>query len=137
METVFDTNVLVSALLTANSTASKALNLAENKDTVLYSKAVLEEVSEVLSRPKFSRYVDEDDIVGFLARIHRTWKEVCIIHGIEACRDPKDDKFLEVAINGGATIIVSGDKDLLVLNPYQGVDIITSSEFLRKTEGVV
>ena len=130
MKAVFDTNVLVSALLISNSTAARALDCAEKDGVVLYSKAILEEISEVISRPKFSRYIDEDDIAGFLARIHRTWKEVRIIHEIKACRDPKDDKFLEAAIGGGATVIVSGDKDLLELNPYQGVEIISPSDFL-------
>jgi len=55
---------------------------------------------------------------------------VKIIHKIEACRGSKEDKFLEIAVNVGAKVIVSGDKDLLVLNPYQGVEIISQFTFL-------
>ncbi len=50
---------------------------------------------------------------------------------IKECRDPKDDKFLEVAINGNATYIITGDKDLLELHPFRGVDIITATQFLE------
>lgn len=54
-----------------------------------------------------------------------------IIEKVQECRDPKDDKILELALNGGAEYIVSGDKDLLVLNPFRDVKIVTVEEFLR------
>jgi putative PIN family toxin of toxin-antitoxin system len=54
-----------------------------------------------------------------------------IIEKVQECRDPKDDKILELALNGGAKYIVSGDKDLLVLNPFRDVKIVTVEEFLR------
>ncbi|MDB9482837.1 putative toxin-antitoxin system toxin component, PIN family [Dolichospermum circinale CS-537/05] len=50
---------------------------------------------------------------------------------MKECRDPKDDKFLEVAINGNVTHIITGDKDLLELHSFQGVDIITATQFLE------
>ncbi len=50
---------------------------------------------------------------------------------VEECRDPKDNKFLELAINGKATAIVSGDKDLLILHPFRGIPIVTVSQFLN------
>ncbi len=49
---------------------------------------------------------------------------------VRVCRDPKDDKFLELAVNGRADCIVSGDDDLLVPNPFRGVDVLTPSDFL-------
>jgi uncharacterized protein len=52
---------------------------------------------------------------------------------IEECRDPKDNKFLELAIDGKATEIVSGDQDLLILHPFRGIPIVTVSQFLTQT----
>ena len=56
---------------------------------------------------------------------------VIVTENIEACRDPKDDKFLELAVSGNADYIITGDDDLLELNPFQNVKIITSREFLE------
>ena len=50
---------------------------------------------------------------------------------VNVCRDPKDDRILELAINGDAAAIVTGDSDLLVLNPFRGVRIVTPAEFLE------
>jgi predicted nucleic acid-binding protein len=50
---------------------------------------------------------------------------------IRACRDPRDDKFLEVAVNGRADAIVTGDQDLLVLNPFQGIPILSPAGYLE------
>lgn len=130
MRIVFDTNVLVSALLLENSTPALALNRAEDMASVLYSEAILKEISAVLSRPKLQAYIEEDDVTGFLARIYRSWEKIAVVQAIHACRDPKDDKFLEVAVSGGATYIVSGDKDLLGLHPFRGIDIVTPAYYL-------
>lgn len=128
---VFDTNVIVSALLIQDSNPSRALCHAENTGTLLYSTPVIEEIAQVLSRPKLNKYIDSKDIDGFLARIHRSWKNVEIMHAIQECRDPKDDKFLELAVNGQADMIVTGDQDLLSLNSFRDIMILTPSEFLE------
>lgn len=49
---------------------------------------------------------------------------------VKECRDPKDDKFLKLAVNGNATLIVSGDKDLQVLHPFRNIPILSPREFL-------
>ena len=51
---------------------------------------------------------------------------------IQACRDPKDDKFLELAVNGSAEVIVTGDKDLLVLDPFRGISIIPRERYIER-----
>jgi predicted nucleic acid-binding protein len=56
---------------------------------------------------------------------------VSISERIAACRDPKDDKFLEVAVSGRADLIVSGDADLLAINPFRGIPIVTPAAFLE------
>jgi putative PIN family toxin of toxin-antitoxin system len=97
----------------------------------LLSFSVLAELYEILSRKQFSPYVDEDDIRKFVATVTREaqWVEEKV--KITACRDPKDDKFLELAVSGSATHIVTGDSDLLVLNPFQGISIVTPGGFLE------
>ena len=56
---------------------------------------------------------------------------VNITEHIAACRDPKDDKFLELAVSGRADLIVSGDQDMLALNPFRGIPIVTPAAFVR------
>jgi predicted nucleic acid-binding protein len=69
----------------------------------------------------------------FLTFISATDKIIVIRQRIQACRDPDDDKFLEIAMNGGAGWIVTGDADLLALHPFEGIAIITPAEFLHLT----
>ena len=131
MRSVFDTNVLVSALLLPESKPRQALNLALGKGKVLLSFAALAELYDVLGRKQLHRYVDDENIRSFLAALTREaeWIEVDI--EITACRDPQDDKFLELAVSGHATHIVTGDSDLLTLNPFQGIQILPPSLFLE------
>ena len=130
MRCVFDTNILVSALL-LDSKPRQALDLALAKGKILLSFAVLAELYEVLSKKQFRRYVDDEDIRSFLAALTRETEWVDVDVRITACRDPKDDKFLELAVVGGATHIVTGDSDLLTLNPFRGIDILTPKGFLE------
>jgi len=128
---VFDTNVLVSALLLPDSKPRHALDGALQEGKVLVSFAALGELQEVLSRKRFRRYVDEEDVRFFLAALVREaqWVEVDV--QIQACRDPKDDKFLELAVSGQGTHIVTGDADLLALNPFRGIKILPPHRFLE------
>jgi uncharacterized protein len=128
---VFDTNVLVSALLFANSSPRKALELALNTGTILISKETVDELNNVLSRPKFERYISQQKREDFLLSFVKKSVLIEIQEKIEECRDLKDNKFLELAISGKATEIVSGDRDLLVLNPFRGISIVTVSQFLN------
>jgi len=127
---VFDSNVLVSALLLSDSKPRHALEVALQKGRVLLSFATLAELYEVLGRKKFHRYINEEDVRNFLAALTREaeWVEVDVRIGV--CRDPKDDKFLEVAVSGHATHIITGDSDLLALNPFRGIEILPPHGFL-------
>lgn len=127
---VLDNNVLISALLLEYSTPAHALKKAETTGSVLYSYQTLAELSDVLTRPKFSRYITTQELEGLLMRIHRTWENVIITHTISQCRDPKDDMWLELAVNGEAAAIITGDNDLLALTPYRNIPIISPSFFM-------
>ena len=132
MRIVFDTNVLISALLIKTSVPAQALSLAEARGDIVYSQECLSEIADVLSRPKLQPYIEPEDVTGFLARIHRSWIEIPILQRITLCRDPRDDKFLELALNGDASFIVTGDEDLLTLHPFQDIPILKPADYLLK-----
>ena len=129
---MFDTNVLVSASLLPNSKPRKALDLALKQGKLLLSLATLAELCEVLSRKRFRRYISEEDTRTFIAVLTREAEWVDVDVRIAACRDPQDDKFLELAVSGRATCIISGDLDLLALTPFQGIPIMTAQELLEQ-----
>ncbi len=127
---VLDTNVLTSRLLAPRSTAAQAVRLATSRDSVLASDATLSELADVLARPKFDPYVSIEERRAFLRLFARVAEQVAILRPIRACRDPRDDKFLELAVNCGAAVIVTGDADLLVLDPFHSVRIVTPAAFV-------
>lgn len=127
---VVDTNALVSSLLLPRSVPARAVRKAVAEATLLASETTLEELANVLSRAKFDPYVSIGDRQQFLRLLGRVVELVPIVHSVRACRDPRDDKFLELAVNGSATAIVTGDRDLLSLDPFRGVAIVTPRTFL-------
>ena len=94
------------------------------------SQALSEELDDVLSRPRFERYVTRQERAAFLRDLFRMAMSAPITEPVRACRDPKDDKILELAWNGNADYIVTGDDDLLVMNPFRGIAIVRPAEFL-------
>ena len=128
---VFDTNVLVSALLLKTSVPRQAFDRARAHGRFMISWPTLAELHEVLSRPRFDKYVYEDERLQFLAAFVRDAVLVEIVEMVTDCRDPKDNKFLEVAVNGHATVLVSGDDDLLTLHPFRGIPVLTPQAFLH------
>ena len=85
----------------------------------------------MLNRCRFDRYVTREGRDEFLMAFMREAELVEITETVEACRDPKDDQILELAVSGNADCIVTGDDDLLTLNPFRGIAIITPAGFLR------
>jgi len=128
---VFDNNVLVSAAL-LGGVPRKAFDKLLDNGVVLVSVPVLLELADVLNRPKFDKYVTHDERMRFMVSFLKVAEMVEISQSIAVCRDPKDDKLLELAVSGKADFLVTGDKDLLVLNPLHRVEIITPREFLDK-----
>jgi putative PIN family toxin of toxin-antitoxin system len=116
---VFDTSVVVSAVLLAGSVPRQALDWAIAKGTLLISAATVAELNDVLRRPKFNNYLPEEQRLEFLAALIREAEVVEIAEAVTECRDPKDDKFLELAVSGRATHIVTGDADLLIMHPFR------------------
>lgn len=99
---------------------------------ILVSDEVHSEISEVLKRPKFKKYFPDREPDNLLIQIAAVAQQVEISEKITACRDPKDNMYLELAIAGQADCIVTGDKALLDLHPFRNVPIISPAEFVRQ-----
>ena len=131
MRLVFDTNIIISALLFEGSKPSKAFNIGIEQEVILFSSSTLTELEEVLWRSKFDQYISHEDRKQFLSSfiLHATPVEPD--ETITECRDSKDNKFLELAVCGKADFIISGDEDLLILNPFRNIRILTPSMFIN------
>jgi uncharacterized protein len=129
---VLDTNALVSRLLSRRSVPGQAVDAAVTHHRILASEATLMELADVLSRAKFDPYLTIGERQDFLRLFDRIAERIEVLRTIHACRDPRDDKFLELAVEGAADIVITGDGDLLALNPFQGIAILTPAQFLAK-----
>ncbi len=128
---VLDTNVVISRLLVPGGIAAQAVDRVLSSGILLVSEATLDELATVLGRAKFDPYVTRDSRRQFLAYLGGLAKVVTITRKLEGvCRDPKDDKFLDVALAGGARAILTGDRALLELDPFHGVRIVNPADFL-------
>lgn len=132
---VLDTNVTVSAVLMPRSTPRRALDYVLEYGTSLVSIATLAELNSVLRRAHFNRYLTEEQRLEFLSLLVRESESVEVTVALSVCRDPKDDRFLELAVSGSATHIISGDDDLLALHPFRGVAILSPQDFVTQQVG--
>ena len=130
---IFDTNVIVSAVLRPQSQPNVALKKAQNLGTLLVSPNTWLELETVLSRPKFNRYITLEERQTFLLDFSQTVELILIdSFSTKECRDPKDNQYLELAVNGQAECLITGDQDLLILNPFRGISILSIWEFMEK-----
>lgn len=130
MRVVVDTNVFVSAALKDKSLPALAVHVVEQRGILLKSIATEWQLFEVLARPYFASLI-APVTHDWLKKLLAAAETVTIAERIEACRDPTDDKFLELAVNGQADFIVSGDADLLALNPFRGIPIVPPATFVQ------
>lgn len=91
---------------------------------------MLEEIAGVLARPKLVGRLPETDWRAFLEALAAMVELIEPQERVADCRDPGDDKFLEVALAAGATAIVSDDRDLLDLDPWRGVRVVKPEALL-------
>lgn len=131
MRVVADTNVWVSRLLLSGSAAARALDKALGSSEVMVSEILVAELANVLSRSKFDRYVSVRDREEFLRRVLQVATVVPVLSEVEACRDPDDNHVLALALDTESDCILTGDRDLLVLNPWRGVTIVSPRTFLE------
>lgn len=127
---VIDTNVYVSRALRVASVPGKAVNKAWLEATTLLSTGTWLELQIVLNRTKFAPYIQPGSLAPYLEKVRSIATFVDIPSPIRVCRDPRDDKFLEVAVHGHADVVLTGDADLLALHPFHGIAILSPSQFL-------
>ena len=130
---VFDTNALISALILPNSITAKALYFAVEHVEIIVSKATWQEFEQKIKKTSLERYFrntqDRDTAVH---AINRVVAHVAVRSVVTDCRGPKDNLFLALALDGNAETIISGDSDLLVLNPWRDVRIQSPGDFYRE-----
>ncbi|MCX6053923.1 MAG: putative toxin-antitoxin system toxin component, PIN family [Chloroflexi bacterium] len=135
MRAVIDTGVLVSALICRQGTTGGVLQaLRDGRYIAIYSISVLAEIIDVLGRSHFRKdyHIEPEDITAIINLLRLKGEVVTPQRKINTCRDPKDNKFLEVAVMGNVDCIVSGDADLLILTPFENIPILRPMEFLSR-----
>ena len=132
---ILDTSTLVSAALRSSSVPDQVLLKALRTCELFASAETLDELSRVMDRKKFERYLDRKSRRAFVAlmrhHIHLIAVQPADLAAVNPpCRDPMDNIFLALAIASEADVLVSSDEDLLVLHPWRGIPIMAPAEFL-------
>lgn len=125
---ILDTNLWISYLISKR--LKKIDELFEKESIVLiFSQELLEEFIEVVSRPKFTRYFSKQDVEDLLEQFDYFGELIEVVSIVSVCRDEKDNFLLSLAKDGKADYLVTGDKDLLVLESFEGTKILTYANF--------
>ncbi|MDZ8186381.1 MAG: putative toxin-antitoxin system toxin component, PIN family [Nostoc sp. ChiSLP02] len=129
---VIDTNVLLSAALSPNGTARKALDKAYKDFKLAQSEETYQELSIRIYKRKFDKYISDEDRQYLLDAVKKYSQFIQIKSQINICRDPDDNKFLELAQDSNAEFLITGDRDLLSLKTLAEYEnqIITPRDFL-------
>lgn len=128
MRVVIDTNIWISFLI-GKSLASLTEAIITDRVQILFSDDLFAELFVVLQRPKFKKYFSSDAIEQLLTLLHEKVVWVAIDNVFTDCRDKKDNFLLDLAVSGKANYLITGDADLLVLNPFHGVEIVSYALF--------
>lgn len=132
---VVDTNVLISALLSPQGKPAQTMRrLADMGATLLLSRVTFLELASRLARPKFDPYRTTEQMDQYLEWLAELAEWVRPLVSIEDCRDPDDNRFLEVLVDGDGDLLITGDSDLLQLHPYEERPILTPVDFLANQE---
>jgi len=130
MRVVIDTNIFITFLI--GRLSRTLLEKIKTKEIELViSEDLLEELIETVNRPRFRGIFSKEDVKDLFVLIEERAIKVRPAKKVYDCRDPKDNIVLECALVGKAHYIVTGDKDLLVLHPYRGIEVITLSKFKK------
>ncbi len=131
---VIDVNVVISSILIVPSVAARVIDHAVANCRILVTDQTRRELIATLTSPKFDRYASQSDRQTVLGRLAPAIDQVQVLQLVRQCRDPHDDAALEAALNGRAHVIITGDKDLLALHPFRGIDIMTPAQFIERLE---
>lgn len=132
IKAVFDTQIFLRACINRRSLPARLIFDMNNNYELAVSQAIIDEINDVLNRPKLrSKFTSlTDDVVEQALNLLSNTTQVNPSDSPAVARDPKDDMFLACAISANASHIVSEDNDLLVLNPYNNIQIVNAIDFL-------
>ncbi len=131
LRVIIDTNLWISFLLT-NDYAKAGRFFLNDELTLLFSQELLDEFITVAERPKFQKYFPSIALQALLLQLSAKATFIEVHSSVKICRDPKDNFLLALAQDGAATHLITGDKDLLVLEQFGETRILTMTEFLTE-----
>lgn len=129
---IIDTNLWISFLLTKDLSKFDSI-IADNEITLIFSQELVDEIVEVTQRNKFRGYFELDNVKSLLVKIRARAIFIEVTSEINACRDPKDNFLLSLSVDGNATHLLTGDKDLLILQHFGKTKILTITEYLAES----
>ena len=129
---VIDTNVLISAGLLPESKTAQVLALAVEHFVIAQNQETWRELETRITRPKFDRYFGESGRLRHLVAIAQSIQHFEVSTEVSVVRDETDDKSIALAIDSGATVIISGDPDLKDVQTYKGVEILSPAQFFER-----
>jgi uncharacterized protein len=132
---VVDTNVLISAGLLPDSKTAQALALAVEHFVIAQNQATWHELEKRIARQKFDRYLGESGRLLHLVKIAQSSEFFEQVAKVSVSRDASDDQFIGLAIDAGASLLMSGDPDLKTVQTYQGIAILSPAEFFERYKG--
>ena len=128
---IIDTNLWISFLLTKDFSKFDTI-IADKKLILLFSQELIDEIVEVTQRIKFRKYFPLDDLERLLLKIRNRADFIKIKSTVTDCKDPKDNFLLSLSVDGKATHLITGDKDLLVLKFYGETKILSITAYLQE-----
>jgi putative PIN family toxin of toxin-antitoxin system len=128
---ILDSNLWISFLISSRFERLDSL-LETDRCRLLFSRQLLEEFVGVARRPKLQKYISKDELDDLLETIDEVADFVSVHSSVTLCRDPKDNFLLELAIDGNADYLLTGDKDLLVLKQIEGTQIMKIAAFMEQ-----
>lgn len=127
---ILDTNILISYMLKPSAGMAHVVSIALESGCLLFSQDTFDELRHVIERFVRRAFISVQESSEFLGSMVDVAEWVPIMERVKACRDPKDDMFLELAVNGRADYLITGDKDLLVLHPFSDTQILSPNDFI-------
>jgi uncharacterized protein len=129
---VIDTNVLISAGLLPESKTAQVLALAVEHFVIAQNQHTWHELETRIARPKFDRYFGESGRLRHLVAIAQSIQHFEVVTQVSVSRDRTDDKFIALAIDSGASILISGDPDLKDVITHKGIEILSPAQFFER-----
>lgn len=129
---VIDTNVLISAGLLPQSKTAQVLALAVEHFVIAQNQDTWHELETRIARPKFDRYFGDSGRLRHLVAIAQSIQRFEVSADVSVSRDKTDDKFIALAIDSGASMLISGDPDLKEVQVYKGVEILSPAQFFDR-----